>query len=77
MAYTEQQLAELKAEINRLEAALNSGLLSVRHSDGRQVTYQNAKQMQGRLERMQAKLDAAMGKRRRRTFRARQSGRGI
>lgn len=77
MAFTEQQLAELEAEIKSLEAALNSGLLSVRHSDGRQVTYQNPKQMEGRLERMRAKLAAATGKRRRRTFRVYQSGRGI
>ena len=70
MAYTEQDLAEL-------QAARKSGLLTVRHADGRQVTFQSAKEMRKLEDEMRAEIDAAAGKRRRRTFRVFQSGRGI
>lgn len=70
MAYTQQQLTEL-------EEAIASGVLTVRHSDGRTVSYQSLDAMRKVRNDMLAELGAVSGKRRRRTMRLYQSGKGL
>lgn len=70
MAYTQQQLEEL-------ESALASGVLTVRHSDGRSVTYSSLDAMRKQRAEMLREINRASGNRRRRTFRLYQSGKGL
>ena len=70
MAYTQQQLEEL-------EEAIASGTLTVRHSDGRSVTYQSLDAMRKLRQEMLEEINASQGKRRRRTMRIYQSGKGL
>lgn len=70
MAYTQTQLTEL-------EEAIAKGVLSVRHSDGRSVTYQSLDAMRKLRQEMLDELNASAGTRRRRTMRVYQSGRGL
>ncbi|HNP65281.1 MAG TPA: hypothetical protein PKH39_15195 [Woeseiaceae bacterium] len=71
MSYTQTQLDELTA-------AIASGTLNVRHSDGRSVTYQSLAEMRKLRSDMQAEIKQAAGtKKRRRTMRMYQSGNGL
>jgi hypothetical protein len=70
MAYTTEQLAAL-------EEAIASGVLTVRHRDGRSVTYNSLSDMRSLRQQMKRELDVAAGSRRRRTFRLYQKGKGI
>lgn len=63
-------------DAEKLERAIASGRLSVRYKD-RTVTYQSTDSMLKALKAIRAELDAASGKRRRRIYRAIQTGRGI
>ena len=69
MAYTQ-------AQVTALEEAIASGVLSVRQTDGRSVTYQSLSEMRAVLQEMRNEVNAAAGTRRRRTFRTFQQGRG-
>jgi hypothetical protein len=70
MAYTQTQVDELTE-------AIASGVLSVRQTDGRMVTYQSLDQMRKLRQEMIDEIEHAAGTRRRRTFRAYQRGRGL
>lgn len=70
MAYTQAQLTEL-------ETAIASGVLTVRHSDGRSVTYQSLDAMRKQRLEMLREINAESGNRRKRTFRLYQRGRGL
>lgn len=70
MAYTLQQVEEL-------EQAIASGVLTVRHSDGRSVTYQSLDAMKKARRDMLEEINAAAGRRRRRTMRLYQSSKGL
>lgn len=54
MAYTQ-------ADIDKLKAALASGVLTVRTGE-HSVTYQSASDLAKQIERMQSEVDAASGK---------------
>lgn len=57
-------MAVTQADVDALESALNSGVLTVSF-DGpprRSITYQSAADMQARLDRMKAELLRASGK---------------
>jgi hypothetical protein len=70
MAYTTQHLQEL-------EAAIAGGRLSVRHSDGRSVTYQSLDAMRKLRQDMLNEINKAAGTRKRRTMRLYQRGTGL
>lgn len=61
MAYTSTQLADLRA-------AIAEGILSVRFSDGRQLTYRSLDEMRRIEAVMVAKLEPATNVRIRRTY---------
>jgi hypothetical protein len=69
MAFTRDDLA-------KLDAAIASGKLSVRHGD-RAHQYQNLDAMIRARKEMLAEIESAEGKRKRRTFRVYQSGTGL
>lgn len=48
--------APTQAEIDDLETAINSGVLSVRHKDGHSITYRTLAEMKAALSRMKAAL---------------------
>lgn len=68
MAYTQ-------ADIDALDEALVSGVSTVRYRD-RTVTYHSLKEMRALRRDMIREVDAAAGKKRPRTMRVFQSGRG-
>ena len=70
MAYTTTQLQEL-------EAAIASGVLTVRHSDGRSSTFQSLSEMRKLRLDMLADINKAAGTRKRRTMRLYQRGTGL
>lgn len=70
MAYTQTQLDELTE-------AISKGVLSVRHSDGRSVTYQSLDSMRKLRQEMLEEINSTAATRRRRTMRVYQSGRGF
>jgi hypothetical protein len=61
MAYTSTQLADLRA-------AIAEGVLSVRFSDGRQLTYRSLDEMRRIEQAMAAELEATSTVRVRRTY---------
>jgi hypothetical protein len=68
-------MAITQADIDKLNRAILSGHRSVQYRD-RTVSYQSTQDMIEARDRFQKELDASQGKRRRRTFRAYQSGSG-
>ena len=69
MAFTRDDLA-------RLDAAIASGRLSMRHGD-RTHQYQSLDAMMRARKEMLSEIERAEGKRKRRTFRVYQSGTGL
>ena len=68
---------QLITEIAELRAVASSGVLTVRHSDGRSVTYQSLASLEEAIARREAELERLEGRRRRRTMRVYQSGKGL
>ena len=70
MPYTQQQVDELSE-------AIASGVLSVRHADGRSTTFQSLDAMRKARREMLAEIERESGNRRRRNIRAYQKGTGL
>jgi len=69
-------MAFTRDDVAKLDAAIASGRLSVRHGD-RQIQYQSVTAMLEARKQMLAEIELAEGKRKRRTFRVFQSGTGL
>ena len=69
MAYTQ-------ADIDVITEAIKGGVLTVRHADGRSVTFQSIAELRKARKEMIAEVNRANGSKRRRTVRVYQSGRG-
>lgn len=70
MAYTQ-------ADVTAITNAIKSGVLSVRHADGRTTTFQSLTEMRKLRQEMLDEINHAAGTRRRRTIRLYQSGKGL
>lgn len=76
-----RSVAEINADLTKLRELRASGELSVRHRDGTSVTNQSLAEIEKSIARLEKELAdataAANGRRRRRVFRAYQSGTGL
>lgn len=72
-----QTVEEIEAELVKLRAASSEGVLSVSHSDGRQVTFQSLDAIRREIRIREDALRRLQGRPRRRLARLYQRGTGM
>ena len=63
-------------ELDAINSAIASGVLTVRHADGRQVTFRSMTELKEARDDILERQRADCGTRKRRTMRVQQTGRG-